>query len=71
MNKVLSCAGDGNVKTYYQDTDIIHFNYDDVGKVVARYKGKYGSELVGEELGKFHIDFSMDNANSEIYAIES
>ena len=29
------------------------------------------SELVGEELGNFHIDFSMDNANTEIYAIES
>ena len=35
------------------------------------YREKYGSELVGEELWDFHIDFSMDNANSEIYAIES
>ena len=26
---------------------------------------------MGEELGNFHIDFSMDNANTEIYAIES
>ena len=26
---------------------------------------------MGEELGDFHIDFSMDNYNSEIYAIES
>ena len=32
---------------------------------------KYGLELVGEDLGNFHIDFSMDKANSEIYAIES
>ena len=32
---------------------------------------EYGLELVGEDLGNFHIDFSMDKANSEIYAIES
>ena len=25
---------------------------------------------MGEELGNFHIDFSMDNASTEIYAIE-
>ena len=31
---------------------------------------KYGLELVGEDLGNFHIDFSMDAANSETYAIE-
>ena len=26
---------------------------------------------MGEDLGNFHIDFSMDKSNSEIYAIES
>ena len=26
---------------------------------------------MGEELGNFHIDFSMDKAHTEIYAIES
>ena len=45
--------------------------YGDVDKVVKIYKEQYGSELVGEDLGNFHIDFSMDTANSEIYAIES
>ena len=34
-------------------------------------KKKYGLELVGEDLGNFHIDFSMDKSNSEAYAIES
>ena len=32
---------------------------------------KYRSELVGEDLGNFHIDFSMYSYNSGIYAIES
>ena len=36
-----------------------------------RFKEKYGSELVGEELGNFHIDFSMGHVNNEIRAIGS
>ena len=71
MNKVFSSAFDIGVKIYYQDTDSIHLNYDDVDKVVKRYKEKYGLDLVGEDLGNFHIDFSMDKSNSEIYAVES
>ena len=71
MNKIFSCADDCGVKIYYQDTDSIHLNYGDVDKTENRYNEKYGSELVGEELGNFHIDFSMGNANIEIYAIGS
>ena len=71
MNKVFSCADDCGIKMYYQDTDSIHLNYEDVGKIENGYKETCGSELVGEELGHFHIDFSMDNANAEIYAIGS
>ena len=56
---------------YYQDTGSIHLNYGDVDKIENAYKEKYGSELVGEELGNFHIDFPMDNANTEIFAIEN
>ena len=38
MNKVFSCADDCGVKIYYQGTDSIHLNYDDVDKTVKRYK---------------------------------
>uniref|UniRef100_UPI004049851A hypothetical protein n=1 Tax=Flavobacterium sp. TaxID=239 RepID=UPI004049851A len=34
MNLVFDCSNDCNVKIYYQDTDSIHLNYDDVDKVV-------------------------------------
>ena len=37
-NKVFSCADDLNIKIYYQDTDGIHLNYDDVDKIVDRYE---------------------------------
>ena len=40
MNKVFSCADDCSIRTYYQDTDSIHLNYDDVDKVGQRYKRK-------------------------------
>ena len=42
MNKVFSCADDCEIKIYYQDTDSIHLNYDDVPKVVKRYKENMG-----------------------------
>ena len=71
MNKVFSCADDCDIKVYYQGTGSIHLNCEDVDQIENIYKEKYGSELVGEELGNFHIDFSMDNANNETYAIES
>ena len=68
MNKVFSCAGYLNIKIYYQDTDSIHLNYDDVPKIVEYYKHKYNQELVGDNLGSFHVDFDMDGACGEIYA---
>ena len=71
MDKVFSCANDCDIQVYYQDTGSIHLSYDDVPKVVKRYKEKYGLHLVGGDLGSFHIDFSMDKSNSEIYAVGS
>ena len=71
MNKVFSCADGCDIKMYYQDTDSIHLNYEGVDKTENPYKENCGSELVGEELGNFHIDFSMDSSSSEIYAIGS
>ena len=53
MNKVFSCADDVVVKIYYQDTDSINLNYDDVPKIVERYQHKYNQELVGEYLWNF------------------
>ena len=71
MNKVFSCADDLNIQRYYQDTDSIHLNYDGVDKIVDRCKDKYGLELVGEDLGNFHVDFGLHGATSETYAVES
>ena len=64
-------SNDCGVKIYYQDTDSIHLNYDDVDKIVNRYKENYNQDLVGQGLGNFHVDFSMDGAVSEIYGNDS
>ena len=37
MNKVFSCADDLGIKIYYQDTDSIHLNYDEVPNIVEQY----------------------------------
>ena len=68
MNEVFSCADDLGIKIYYQDAGNIHLNYNEVDKVVARYKQKYHQELVGEYFGNFHVDFDMDDACGDIYA---
>ena len=71
LNKIFSCADDLNTKIYNQDTDSIHLIYEDVDKTVEGYKDKYGLNLVGEDLGNFHVDFDLYGATSELYAIES
>ena len=72
MNKVFSWADDCGVKIYYQDTDSTHLHYGDVDKADKRYKEKYGLELVGEDLGNFHVDFPyIEKGCGEVYAIES
>ena len=58
-------------KVYYQDTDSIHLNYDGVDGIVEKYKQQYGQELVGTDLGQFHVDFSMEGAKNELYGVES
>ena len=71
MNKVFEVSNDCGVKTYYQDIDFIHLNYDDVDIVVNRYNETYNQDFVGQGLGNFHVYFSMDGAVSETYGNES
>ena len=35
------------------------------------FKENYKRNLVGNEMGQFHIDFDMDGAKGEIYAVEN
>ena len=40
MNKVFSCADGCDIKIDYQDTDSIHWNYEDVDKLEKGYDEK-------------------------------
>ena len=72
MNRVFGSAADIDVKIYYQGTDSTHLNYEGVDKVVKRYKEKYGLELVGEDLGKFHVDVpDIEKGCGEVHGTES
>ena len=72
MNRVFGSAADIDVNIYYQGTYPIHLNYEDVDKVVKRYNEKYGLELVGDELGKFHVDFpDIEKGCGEVYGTAS
>ena len=75
MNEVMCLGEDLNLKMYYQDTDSIHINYDDIDVLKKEFKKVYGRELEGKKLGQLHIDFDLkdDNGNDckNIYAEKS
>ena len=71
MNGVFGCASDCGVNIYYQDTDNIRLNYDDVDTVVNRYTKKCNKDLVGESLSQFHVDFPKKDGYKDVYGIES
>ena len=71
MNEVMTTAEDNNLSIFYQDTDSIHIDYNDIEVLSEKFKEKYGRNLVGSNLGEFHTDFAMEGAVGEIYAIES
>ena len=59
MNEVICSAEDNNLKIYYQDTDSIHINDEDITKLKDIYESKYNRQLIGKNMGQFHSDFSM------------
>lgn len=61
MNEVMCLCEDNNIKIYYQDTDSMHIEYDEVEKLGILFKNYYKRDLIGNYLGQFHIDFSLDD----------
>ena len=49
----------------------MHINYDEVEILTKAFKAKYGRDLVGKNMRQFHIDFEIDGAVDDIYAVES
>jgi hypothetical protein len=71
MNEVITTAEDNNLNVYYQDTDSLHIDFEQVATLEQKYLEKYNKVLKGEDLGNFHIDFDLKGADGEIYATDS
>jgi len=48
MNEVMCTAEDNDVEIYYQDTDSMHLNVDDIDTLKNAFRLKYNRELEGK-----------------------
>ena len=72
MNEVMCLAFDIGCRIYYQDTDSMHIETEDLPRLAEAFKQKYGRELIGTDLGQFHNDFPNINGHNEVpFATES
>ena len=60
MNKVMCLADDNNITCYYQDTDSIHMNEDEVQPLAELFEKKYNKQLIGKQMGQFHNGFCLE-----------
>ena len=70
MNEVMVLAEEIGCYIYYQDTDSMHIEIEDIPKLEAAYKQKYNRELIGKDVGQFHGDFDSELGEVK-YAFES
>jgi hypothetical protein len=61
MNEVMGLANDEKIPIYYQDTDSMHLDYDNVPVLGYKFKEKYNRDLIGKGLGQFHNDLELNN----------
>ena len=66
MNEVMCLAEDNELPIYYQDTDSIHIDNENIEKLEKLYEIKYNKTLIGKELGQFHSDFEMKGCKNII-----
>lgn len=73
MNEVFDIANDLKKPIYYTDTDSLHCENKDIPEIADKFREIHGRELVGKQLGQFHVDFKMKGAKpgADIFAVES
>ena len=65
MNRVMVNAERLKIPLYYTDTDSMHIDYDGVNKIAKFYYETYKKDLIGKDLGQFHVDFELKGALDE------
>lgn len=63
MNETMCLAEDIGIPIYYQDTDSMHLPEEDVPKLEQAFEKLYGKKLNGKNLGQFHPDFEIKDAD--------
>jgi len=63
MNEVICLGEDIGLKIYYQDTDSIHINDEDIKKLINAFEKEHNRKLIGTDMGQFHSDFEIDGKN--------
>ena len=67
----MALAEELGVEIWYQDTGSMHMDDNKVDLLGEAFQNKCNRELVGEDLGQFHVDFEMAGALDDIYAKEN
>lgn len=70
MNEVMTIAEDNNLKIYYQDTDSMHIEQQDIKILQEQFNKTYERELIGKNMGQFHSDFDLKGCE-DVYASRS
>jgi len=70
MNEVMTIAEDNEIKIYYQDTDSMHIEEQNIEKLQKLFNNKYNRELIGKNMGQFHSDFDLKGCDN-VYASRS
>lgn len=71
MNEVIGVANENDINIFITDTDSMHILESEQPLLIEKYKEKYNRNLIGEELGQFHNDFSSSIIKKNIVSIES
>ena len=57
MNEVMTLAEDKGLSIWYQDTDRMRMNYEEVEILAAAFKNTYNRDVSGEDMLYCHIRF--------------
>ena len=65
MNEVMDISSNNNLIIYYQDTDSMHMNDNEIKELSEKFEEKYNRTLIGKNMGQFHSDFNHSNKDCQ------
>jgi hypothetical protein len=65
MNEVMDTANSNKINIYYQDTDSMHLELEDVSRLSDLYDEKYNRNLIGNNMGQFHNDLELNGRDAK------